>query len=280
MKSIYKICIVTFLLFFSMFGCTETSSPIKTIGGAGQPCYTNGTCDSGLTCSADICVDENDQENKDDEESKDDAKPDSEEKDDKETPDDNTDNTNCDTESIGNSCSLDNECGKCNICVASKCTKGCVSDEDCLMYSGLKCNKKLSRCTNVYASNKACGETKCPTGCCYSDRGLTELTCLAQPAAAKCGLCANGEIFNGEECIPAVCSSTTDNCPTLNSFSTDPKPECFNCKSGEFICKDDGCEGSSGIMINAATCIPAGQKCVAGISECCSGMPCVEGYCY
>lgn len=58
-------------------------------------------------------------------------------------------------------------------------------------YTELKCNKKLNRCTNVYASLQACGETKCPTGCCYSDVGFTTLRCLTIPEAAKCGLCVS-----------------------------------------------------------------------------------------
>lgn len=266
-----------FLMISTIVSCNETDNP-ETKGGLGQPCYTNGTCNQSLTCVADICVDESDQEKKDDtdDESTDNSKPDTETPD-KEVNDDNSEEGDCNTESIGESCSLDNECGKCNICVKSKCIKGCISDDDCKMYSGLKCNKKLSRCTNVYATNQACGETKCPAGCCYANTGLTELKCLTEPAAAKCGLCANGEIFNGTECIPAVCSTTSDQCATLNSSESDS--DCYECKSGEFICKK-GSNCSSGVLVNAATCIPAGQKCVAGISECCSGMPCVEGYCY
>jgi len=194
---------------------------------------------------------------------------------------DTGDSGDCDTESVGKNCSLDNECGKCNICVKGKCATGCSTDDDCKMYTGLKCNKKLYRCTNVYASLQACGETKCPTGCCYAEAGLTAVKCLTTPNASQCGLCANGEIYmpDKSQCVPAVCSTTSDNCESLNSASTDPKPECFECKSGEFICNEKtNC--SSGVLVNAAQCIPAGQKCVAGVSECCSGMPCVEGYCY
>ena len=195
-----------------------------------------------------------------------------------------TGDTACDTKSLGTNCTLDGDCGACNICVGGKCSKGCTTDDDCQMYKGLKCNKKLYRCTNIYASSQACGETKCPSGCCYAEAGFTALKCIANPTssdAAKCGLCSNGDIYmpDASECVPAVCSVTTDPCPTFNKSSTDPKPECFECKSGEFICAEDT-TCSSGVLVNAAQCIPAGQKCVAGVSECCSGMPCVEGYCY
>ncbi len=284
MKNISSVCILMFLLLFSMVSCTETSVPMKETGGAGQPCYTDGTCDSGLSCVSNVCVSEGDQEIIDENEtdSPDNVKPDTEEPDDKETTDDNISDGNCDTESIGKNCTLDNECGKCNICVKGKCAAGCTTDDDCKMYTGLKCNKKLYRCTNVYASLQACGETKCPTGCCYAEAGLTAMKCLTTPDASKCGLCANGEIYMPDEskCVAAVCSTTTDNCSALNS--SEEKPECFECKSGEFICEEDtACsQGSSGVLVNAAQCTPAGQKCVAGISECCSGMPCVEGYCY
>lgn len=191
----------------------------------------------------------------------------------------------CATDSMGKTCTVDKECGACMICTTGgKCTKGCTADADCTMATGLKCNKKLARCTNLYASLQACGEQKCPAGCCYAEKGLTELKCLTTPDASKCGLCPQGEIYISTEskCVSAVCSTTTDNCPTLNAASTSPKPACFECKSGEFICKaktgTSGC--SAGVLINAAQCIPAGQQCVAGVSECCSGMPCIQGYCY
>jgi len=191
----------------------------------------------------------------------------------------------CATSNMGKSCTTDTECGECMICATGgKCVKGCLTNDDCTMSTGLKCNKKLARCTNVFASLQACGETKCPTGCCYGDKGLAGVKCLTTPEASKCGLCAQGEIYipDDSKCVPAVCSTTTDNCPTLNSGSASPKPSCFKCKSGEFICEADkttsGC--SAGVIINAAKCIPAGQQCVAGVSECCSGMPCIQGYCY
>jgi len=193
--------------------------------------------------------------------------------------------SDCATANLGKSCTTDTDCGKCMICITNgKCAKGCTTNEDCTMHTGLKCNKKLARCTNVFASLQACGETKCPTGCCYGDKGLAGVKCLTTAEASKCGLCPQGEIYipDDSKCVPAVCSTTTDNCPTLNSGSTSPKPACFECKSGEFICQADtttsGC--SAGVIINAAKCIPAGQQCVAGVSECCSGMPCIQGYCY
>lgn len=191
----------------------------------------------------------------------------------------------CDTKNMGAVCTTDTECGKCMICATGgKCIKGCTTNDDCTMHVGLKCNKKLARCTNVFASLQACGENKCPTGCCYAEKGLTDVKCITTAEASKCGLCPQGEIYIPDDsaCKPAVCSATTDNCPSLNSGSTTPKPACFECKSGEFICKasttTSGC--SAGVLINATQCIPAGQQCVAGVSECCSGMPCVQGYCY
>jgi len=210
------------------------------------------------------------------------TEPDGYTKPDNTTVDEDTPDDSCDTESIGQNCALDNECGNCNICVSGKCSKGCEVDADCRMYTGLKCNKKLNRCTNVYASLQACGEIKCPTGCCYAGEGLTSVKCLTTPVAYICGLCANGEIYMPDQskCIPAVCSATSDNCPTLNSGSIDPAPECFECKSGIFICEDTACDDSSGFPVNVATCTPAGEECVSGLmSNCCSGLPCIDGYC-
>jgi len=188
----------------------------------------------------------------------------------------------CATDNLGKTCTIDTECGLCMICTTGgKCREGCKTDDDCKMYTGLKCNKKLFRCTNVYASLMACGETKCPAGCCIADAGFTSVQCLATPSASQCGLCDNGDLYMPDEskCVPAVCSTISDNCEALNATSIDPAPECFECKSGEFICKETtNC--SSDVIINATQCIPAGQKCVTGASDCCSGMPCVEGYCY
>ena len=185
----------------------------------------------------------------------------------------------------GQNCATDNECGACMICVTGgKCAKGCKTDEDCTTVAGTKCNKALARCTNTYASNSACNETNCPTGCCYAEKGLTAVKCATEANPSVCGLCPNGEIYSptDSKCISAVCSSTTDNCPSINSASTNPPAKCFECKQGELVCTakttTSGC--SAGTVINAAQCVPAGQQCVEGISECCSGMPCVQGYCY
>ncbi len=200
-------------------------------------------------------------------------------------PDPDTDpgpvDDDCDTENIGKQCTTDNECGKCIICSGGKCIKGCSDDDDCQMSQGLRCNKQLARCLNVFGSMQACNETKCPTGCCYAERGLQGLKCLQEPSPGVCGLCPQGQVYDGAKCIPAVCSTTTDNCPTLNSHET--YPVCWECKSGEFICTEKTGPGGSkcsGVLISATACVPAGQQCVAGVSECCSGMPCVQGYCY
>ena len=152
--------------------------------------------------------------------------------------------------------------------------------------AGTKCNTKLARCLSVLASTQACSEANCPAGCCYAEKGLTGLKCAtgANATATTCGLCPQNQVYSPEDskCIDAVCSTTTDNCPTLNSGATNPPAKCYACKSGEYICKANtstsGC--SAGVVINAAQCVPAGQQCVEGVSECCSGMPCVQGYCY
>ena len=192
----------------------------------------------------------------------------------------------CANDNLGKQCTVDGDCGACMICVTGgKCVKGCTKDEDCTM-TGTKCNTKLARCLSAYASSKACSEASCPTGCCYAEKGLTGLKCAtgASATAATCGLCPQGQIYSPEDskCVNAVCSTTTDDCPSLNSGATNPPAKCYECKSGEYICKastsTSGC--SAGTVINAAQCVPAGQQCVEGVSECCSGMPCVQGYCY
>lgn len=192
----------------------------------------------------------------------------------------------CANDNLGKQCTTDGDCGACMICVTGgKCVKGCTKDEDCTL-TGTRCNTKLARCLSVFASNKACSEASCPTGCCYSEKGLTELKCATgdSATAATCGLCAQGEIYSPQDskCISAACSTTTDNCPSFNSGATNPPAKCYACKSGEYICKANtstsGC--SAGTVINAAQCVPAGQQCIEGVSECCSGMPCVQGYCY
>ena len=293
MKLNFLLTLIISILFMSCGKVTVTKEPQ---GGLTQPCYDNGTCNEGLTCVSEVCVDltelEDDENNTNDQaedfdETEDNPDPDIYiEPDDDPAPvvdeDPGNNDDECDTENIGKNCSLDNQCGDCNICIKGKCSKGCESDDDCQMYVGLKCNKKLNRCTNVYASLQACGEIKCPTGCCYAEEGMTSVKCLTTPEAATCGLCANGEIYIPSQsmCIPAVCSTSTNNCPTLNAGSTDPDPECFECRSGEFICTErSNC--SSVVIINSAKCKPAGQKCSPGLmSNCCSGMPCVDGYCY
>lgn len=148
----------------------------------------------------------------------------------------------CDEENIGKSCSLDSDCGKCMICTTGgKCTKGCIEDSDCTMRTGLKCNRALARCTNVFASTQACGEKNCPTGCCYGEKGLVEVKCLAVAEVGICGSCDQGEIYipSDSKCVPAVCSTIDNDCPMLNSSSLDQDPACFKCVYGEFICKPD-----------------------------------------
>lgn len=192
----------------------------------------------------------------------------------------------CATEKQGQSCTTDDECGNCMICLRGGiCAKGCVNDADCTMQPGLYCNKKLARCLNIYASNKACSETNCPTGCCYAEKGLSGLKCAREASPAKCGLCNQGAVWSPEDsqCYSAVCSTTTDNCPSFNKDSVNPPADCYKCRPGELICQTttakSGCS-ASGYIINTAQCIPSGQRCEEGITECCSGMPCISGYCY
>ena len=232
-------------------------------------------------------VEDNDADTPDTGDTQDADTPDTGDTQDADTPDTgDTDVDTCANENLGKQCQTDDECGACMICVTGgKCIKGCTKDEECTL-QGTKCNKNLARCLSIYASTKACDESHCPTGCCYAEKGLTGLKCAtgANATAATCGLCPQNQIYSPEDskCVDAVCSATTDNCPSLNSGATNPPAKCYACKSGEYICKANtstsGC--SAGVVINAAQCVPAGQQCVEGVSECCSGMPCVQGYCY
>ena len=193
-------------------------------------------------------------------------------------------NEECATNTAGQSCTSDEECGNCMICVSAKCAKGCTSDSDCQMSVGLKCNKNLARCVNVVASNKACSESNCPSGCCYAEKGLSGIKCSSSANVSTCGLCSQGEIYSPSDskCLPAACSTTTDNCSSINQGASNPPAKCYSCKAGDFTCQKNtttsGC--SAGMIINMNQCIPSGQQCVEGLSECCSGMPCIEGFCY
>ena len=55
MKNIPVLSLTVLLLFF-FFSCGEVSTK-KPEGSEGGACYDNGTCDEGLTCVSDICVD-------------------------------------------------------------------------------------------------------------------------------------------------------------------------------------------------------------------------------
>lgn len=181
-------------------------------------------------------------------------------------------------------CMIDSDCGTGKICAGnSQCISGCSTDDDCRSYAGTYCNKKLSRCVNFYASNRACSEMNCQQGCCYAERGLAGMRCSADQNPATCGHCDQGQVYSPEEarCLDAACSTTTDNCQMLNAGSFNPPARCFQCNAGELICKastsTSGC--SSGRVINAKTCIPSGGECSAS-TDCCSGMPCIDGFCY
>ncbi len=186
-------------------------------------------------------------------------------------------------DNIGKPCKVDGDCGKAGICVNAKCAQGCTSDDECKLYGPtVRCNTLLGRCLNLAATNQACSERKCPKGCCYTDEGFTEMKCAASPTTGTCGMCEQGKIFRGgNECVPVVCSrkSGEDKCPTYNKGAENS--ECFECQSSLLICHEDpNCGGSgSGVVVNVESCIPAGQACTAD-SECCSGQPCISGYCF
>ena len=247
-------------------------------------CYPDETCNPGLTCDVEnnICIRDN---NSPDDDS--DTAPDDDPTDDKDDTDPipDEDPSGCAYDNLGNTCTTDKQCGSCMICASAKCVRGCTSNNDCeavLPNSGLKCNKKLARCVNIYGSNQACSETNCPIGCCYAKKGLSGLRCETNPNISTCGVCAQGKIYSPEDggtCVPAVCSSIDDNCPSINAGST--KPSCYVCKTAELICAKNNTSGcSSATVVNTAECIPTGQMCIEGLDNCCSGNPCVNGYCY
>ena len=253
-------------------------------------CYPDDTCNAGLTCDIEnnICIRDNSTPDDDaDSDSADDSDTEPEENDDDADTDTlpDTDPSGCAYDRQGNTCTTDKECGSCMICASAKCVRGCTNNNDCeavLPNSGLKCNKKLARCVNIYGSNQACSETNCPIGCCYAKKGLSALRCEANPNISTCGVCAQGKIYSPEDggtCIPAVCSSIDDNCPSINAGAT--KPSCYVCKTSALICAKNNTYGcSSTTVVNTAQCVPAGQMCIEGVDNCCSGNPCVNGYCY
>ncbi len=186
----------------------------------------------------------------------------------------------CATANLGKNCKTDDECGACLICVNAKCAEGCQSDSDCSSYSGTTCNKKLARCVNTVASSGACNETNCASGCCYAEKGFTALKCLKPAELAKCGICKQGEVYmDGKQCVPAACKVGETKCQTYNS--TEARAKCYECKQTEYICYDNpSCKtGSTLMLLNAQECIPAGAVCSEG-DVCCSGQPCIQGYCY
>ncbi|MCK5809417.1 hypothetical protein KAH37_10560 [bacterium] len=179
-------------------------------------------------------------------------------------------------------CTMDEDCkdqAKTAICVAAKCKAGCKSDDGCPLR--LRCNLALGRCLNLAASSQACSTRNCAAGCCVAKDGLTLLECAKTPTPGVCGVCKQGEVFlDGNKCIEAACDVNDDECPTLNAGKEDE--ECYKCKAGALICEMDEaeCSGSAAVTVTAYQCLSAGQQCRAGVDECCSGQPCVNGYCY
>ncbi|HNT28843.1 MAG TPA: hypothetical protein PKH10_11795 [bacterium] len=182
---------------------------------------------------------------------------------------------------IGKNCKVDGDCGAPLICVNAKCAEGCAGDGDCGAYPNTVCNKKLARCVNATASDGACDETNCPVGCCYAEKGFLGLKCAETASFSVCGLCPQGEIYmDGKQCVPAACKTADTKCSVYNSSS--PRADCFKCMSEkDYLCVDDPqCNpGSTMLMINVMECVPAGERCQRR-DICCSGMPCIQGYCY
>ncbi len=167
----------------------------------------------------------------------------------------------CDNPNVGKNCKTDTECGSCLICVNAKCAIGCQSDADCLNYAGTKCNRAFSRCLNTTATDGACGETKCPSGCCYATKGFLSLKCLSTATLQTCGICKQGDIYmDGKQCVPAACKVDEIKCQTYNA--TVPNAQCFSCDADTFLCQSDptcagadscvGCEFAiQGTVLNA-----------------------------
>ncbi len=153
------------------------------------------------------------------------------------TPDNDTIITP-DIDTAGTACELDSKCGDGNICVAGSCTAGCTDDGDCTAYPGTTCNTETHRCLNETANDKACGDTRCPTGCCYAEKGFRALKCLIPPSLKYCGMCAQGEVYlDRTECVPAACSTGDTNCQTYNAY--DVRAVCYECKTGDLLCYDN-----------------------------------------
>jgi len=188
--------------------------------------------------------------------------------------------SNCNTANLGKNCKTDEECGACLICVNAKCAQGCTSNADCTAYANTTCNTKLGRCLNTAGSGGACNETNCPTGCCYAEKGFLALKCLKTPEFSKCGICKQGEVFmDGKSCVPAACKVGETKCRDYNS--TEVRAKCYECKQTDYVCYDNpSCStGSAPLLLNVKECIPAGETCTDN-DICCSGQPCIQGYCY
>ena len=183
---------------------------------------------------------------------------------------------------LPNPCTMDPDCkdqAAHAICVSGKCTAGCKADADCAVRT--RCNLPLGRCLNLAASGQACSTRNCPSGCCVAEDGFTVLVCEATPTPARCGVCPQGEVFlDGNKCVHAACDTVNDDCPTLNSGKEND--ECYGCQAGALICAlDEECiDTGTGVTVNSYECLSAGQQCREGVDECCSGQPCVNGYCY
>ncbi len=197
---------------------------------------------------------------------------------------DNTDTgNNTDTGDTGEgnggaACTHDGDCQSGEICTNQKCVPGCKSNSDCSAFTGTTCNTDLSRCVNTTyksdpnATSGTCAIGSCNT-CCYAGPGLRSVKCASKKEAIYCGMCPQGEVFmpKDKECVPAACNPSADKCQDLNGDAGT-----FTCNSSTFVCASSNV---SGYMFNASTCVPAGEKCSES-SVCCSGQPCIQGYCY
>lgn len=153
-------------------------------------------------------------------------------------PDTDTAVTLPDNDTNGGACLIDSDCGDGDICVTGNCTAGCAKDGDCTAYPGTTCNAQTHRCLNEVANDGACDDTRCPTGCCYAERGFRELKCLIPPQLKYCGMCPQGQVYmDQKECVPAACSTNDTNCQTYNDY--DVRAVCYECKTGERTCYDN-----------------------------------------
>jgi hypothetical protein len=170
-------------------------------------------------------------------------------------------------------CYMDSDCSKGSICVNNNCESGCKNDSDCSKYINTTCNLTLGRCVNEKAESGICSDS-CST-CCYAGIGLKKVKCAPSVSSQYCGVCPQGQIFepNSKTCLDSSCNSQNDLCSQLNSNSSNSN--CFKCNDNNVCELNENCGYND---INPSECIAAGSQCIKD-SKCCSGLPCLIGYC-